>query len=228
MYNNPSIRPLWKDIWDQKEDSLRIRFGRQVESLSPKTRDLPPLSVGDTCRVQNQTGHHPTKWDRTGVVVKVNNNNQYLIKMHGSGRVSLRNRKLLRRIQSYVPNRRIVHTVFVPTSMSGSETPPVSDQETACDKVRTLETTDEVTEAAPASQLPPTQVSLDTPEDPHTVLLPPPTETVSDVDDAVVSKSNSDTQPITATSNSRATPSSLACRLQNALKSKSLPARSLC
>ena len=80
--------------------------------------------------------------------------------------------------------------------MSGSETPPVSDQETACDKVRTLETTDEVTEAAPASQLPPTQVSLDTPEDPHTVLLPPPTETVSDVDDAVVSQGNSDTPPI--------------------------------
>ena len=88
---------------------MRTRFGRQVESLSAKTRDLQPLSVGDTCRVQNQTGHHPTKWDRTGVVLQVLDNNQYLIKMHGSGRITLRNRKFLRKIQpltttnTYVP-----------------------------------------------------------------------------------------------------------------------------
>ena len=64
-----------------------------------KTSNLHPLSVGDVCRVQNQTGHHPTKWDKTGVVVQVNEHDQYLIKMHGSGRVTLRNRKFLRKIQ---------------------------------------------------------------------------------------------------------------------------------
>ena len=88
---------------------MRTRFGKQVESLSAKTRDLQPLSIGDTCRVQNQSGPHPTKWDRTGVVLQVNDNDQYLLKMHGSGRVTLRNRKFLRKIQplatsqSYIP-----------------------------------------------------------------------------------------------------------------------------
>ena len=109
IFDNHRVRPLWKEIWEQKEDALRTRFGKQVESLSAKTRDLQPLSVGDTCRVQNQTGHHPTKWDRTGVVLQINDNNQYLIKMHGSGRITLRNRKFLRKIQpltttnTYVP-----------------------------------------------------------------------------------------------------------------------------
>ena len=35
------------------------------------TRRLPPLAVGDTVRIQNQTGNHPLKWDKTGRVVEV-------------------------------------------------------------------------------------------------------------------------------------------------------------
>ena len=86
--------------------SLRIRFGKEVESLSPGTRDLLPLRIGDSCRVQNQTGFSPTKWDRTGVIVQVNDHNQYLVKMHGSGRITLRNRKFLRKIQPYLSDHR--------------------------------------------------------------------------------------------------------------------------
>ena len=116
IYDNPTIRPLWKEIWNQREDSLRTRFGKQVDVLSAKTRSLQPLQVGDICRVQNQTGQSPKKWDRTGVVVQVNANDQYLIKMHGSGRVTLRNRKFLRKIHPF--NHTPVPTPITPALMS--------------------------------------------------------------------------------------------------------------
>ena len=37
VHDNPSVRPLWREIWSQKEDSLRIKFGKQVESLTPSS-----------------------------------------------------------------------------------------------------------------------------------------------------------------------------------------------
>ena len=46
--------------------------------------------------VQNQRGPHPNKWDRSGVVVDVGDNEQYLVKIDGSGRLTLRNRRFLR------------------------------------------------------------------------------------------------------------------------------------
>ena len=51
---------------------------------------------------QNQVGHYPTKWDKTGVVVATLPFHQYHVKMHGSGRLTLRNRRFLR---DYVPVR---------------------------------------------------------------------------------------------------------------------------
>ena len=41
--------------------------------------------------VQNEVGPHRKRWDRTGVVVEAKPHGQYLIKTHGSGRVTLRN-----------------------------------------------------------------------------------------------------------------------------------------
>ena len=98
VFGNINIRPVWREIWRKREDTLKTRFAKQVETLE-KTRVLFPLQVGDTCRIQNQTGHFPRKWDRTGRVVQVNGNDQYVVKVDGSGRLTLRNRKYLRQIQ---------------------------------------------------------------------------------------------------------------------------------
>ena len=43
----------------------------------------------------HQTGDHPYRFDKTGVVVEIKQNDAYLIKMDGSGRVTMRNRKFL-------------------------------------------------------------------------------------------------------------------------------------
>ena len=48
--------------------------------------------------MQNQNGRCPRRWDKTGKVVEKLLFRQYRVKMDGSGRVTLRNRKYLRKI----------------------------------------------------------------------------------------------------------------------------------
>ena len=64
------------------------------------TTRLPPLAVGHHVRIQNQTGPHPNKWDKTGIIIEVRQFDQYVLRIDGSGRITLCNRKFLRR---YVP-----------------------------------------------------------------------------------------------------------------------------
>ena len=96
-FKNHNIRPIWRDAWKLKEEALRTRFTRNMERLNARARDLQPLALGDRVFVQNQAGSHPTKWDRSGIVVDTEGNDQYLVKIDGSGRLSRRNRRFLRR-----------------------------------------------------------------------------------------------------------------------------------
>ena len=111
VFHNLDVRPVWRDVWQRREDALRTRLARQAESLNVKTKSLPPLAVGDTCRIQNQNGQFPKKWDRTGTVVQINNNDQYVLKVDGSGRLTLRNRRYLRKF-SPLNNQRTSSVTF--------------------------------------------------------------------------------------------------------------------
>jgi hypothetical protein len=93
----------WRETLAAREEALRTRHMRISERLSEHTRSLPPLIIGDTVRIQNQVGPHPTKWDKTGVVVEVRQFDQYVVRVDGSGRVTLRNRKFLRKYTPVMP-----------------------------------------------------------------------------------------------------------------------------
>ena len=101
-------------MWSAKENALRQRVATQIESLEANSHELKPLAVGDPVRVQNQHGPHPNKWDRTGVIMQVGEHDQYIVRMDGSRRLSLRNRKYLRKIKPY------------DTRLFGAGSPPVS------------------------------------------------------------------------------------------------------
>ena len=88
----------WKEAWTAKEDALKARMAKQVERLQANAHVLKPLQVGDIVRIQNQTGSHPNKWDKTGTVVQVGQNDQYIVKVDGSWCLTLRNRKFLRKM----------------------------------------------------------------------------------------------------------------------------------
>ena len=90
----------WRGSLAAREEALRNRHMQAMERWSEHTKRLPPLIVGDRVRIQNQTGNNPTRWDKTGIVVEVRQFDQYALKVDGSGRVTLRNRKFLRK---YVP-----------------------------------------------------------------------------------------------------------------------------
>ena len=87
----------WRETLSNREEALRHRHLKCAERLLHGTRTLTPLTVGDRVRVQNQVGPHPLKWDRTGRVVEVKQFDQYMVRIDGSRRVTLRNRKFLRK-----------------------------------------------------------------------------------------------------------------------------------
>ena len=99
-FSNPHVRPLWRHAWAAKEEALRTRMARTTESLKAHSKPLRPLSIGERVFLQNQQGNHPTKWDRSGTVVESPGYDQYRVKVDGSGRLTLRNRRFLR---AYTP-----------------------------------------------------------------------------------------------------------------------------
>ena len=97
IFNNPELQPQWKEAWAAKEAALKTRYVKTLETLGEHSHPLPTLRQGDTVIVQNQTGRFPNKWDKSGTVVETKGNNQYVVKVSGSGRLSLRNRRFLRK-----------------------------------------------------------------------------------------------------------------------------------
>ena len=79
------------------------RHGNIHEESSRHARILPKLNIGDTVQVQNQYGNNPLKWDQSAVVVEDNGFDKITVKMDGKGRVSLRNRRYLRKIIPFLP-----------------------------------------------------------------------------------------------------------------------------
>ena len=100
--------PAWRETLVAREEALRNRHQKTVERLSEHTRSLPPLKVGDSVRIQNQVGPSPTKWDKTGIIVEVRQYDQYVIRIDGSGRVTLRNRKFLRQYTPVVQRAPVI------------------------------------------------------------------------------------------------------------------------
>ncbi|GFO23075.1 transcription factor iiib 90 kda subunit [Plakobranchus ocellatus] len=107
-----------------REEALRNRHIRDAERLSANTSVLPPLITGDCVRIQNQTGPHPTKWDKTGIVIEVRQFDQYVVRVDGSGGVTLTNRKFLRKYLPVIPRAPLAMApklkVSMPTQMNKS------------------------------------------------------------------------------------------------------------
>ena len=80
---------------------MRSRYVKTTEKLNEHARPLPPLRHGDHVFIQNQSGRFPTKWDKSGTVVETKGNDQYVVKVAGTGRITLRNRRFLRRYQEH-------------------------------------------------------------------------------------------------------------------------------
>lgn len=76
----------------------RLKVDRK-EVFDKSKRNLEPLINGDIVLVQNMTGAHPRRWSRTDVVIENMGYRQYYVKIDGSRRLLLCNRKNLRQIK---------------------------------------------------------------------------------------------------------------------------------
>ena len=88
------LRPEWKVIADVREAALAKRV---VKPCLPG-KELEPLWLGDCVQIQNQSGNYPNKWFNTGIVTGVLPNRQYHVVVDGSRRITLRNRRFLKKI----------------------------------------------------------------------------------------------------------------------------------
>ena len=95
LRNDRSLRPEWSVIADSREQALAKRALKEIET---EKKELKPLCVGDSVQIQNQSGNHPNKWFSTGVIAEVLPNRQYQVVVDGSRRISLRNRRFLKKI----------------------------------------------------------------------------------------------------------------------------------
>ncbi len=91
---NRKLRPEWGLIADSREQALAKRALKGID----KGKELMPLGVGDSVQIQNQHGNHPGKWYNTGVISAALPHRQYHVIVDGSRRVTLRNRRFLKKI----------------------------------------------------------------------------------------------------------------------------------
>jgi hypothetical protein len=71
---------------------------------SHRTKTLDDLKIGTAVAIQNQTGTNPTKWDKTGIVIENKPNSKVMIRVDGSRRVTMRNRKFVRPMEPMLRN----------------------------------------------------------------------------------------------------------------------------
>ena len=59
---------MWTNVLGAREEALAKRALMTHDRWTEKTKPLLPLRVGDHVLIQNQTGNHPKRWDKRGVI----------------------------------------------------------------------------------------------------------------------------------------------------------------
>jgi hypothetical protein len=94
----------WSVTQEYRERTLAKKRERDDQKWRERTRDLDDLEVGTPVAIQNQTGNNPTKWDKTGIILENKPNSQVLIRVDGSRRVTMRNRRFVRLLDPALRN----------------------------------------------------------------------------------------------------------------------------
>ena len=169
---NMKLRPEWEAIAGARETALAKRA---LKPVIQEKRELEPLQVGDNVQLQNQGGNHPNKWFSTGVVSEVMPHRQYHVVVDGSRRITLRNRRFLKKISP-------VSRKFDPELNFDNVTPSSNIQPSQVDvdmpETPTNHSVDTTTIHDVPVELrepPPTPVTIDTVRDPPSQPAPAPT-----------------------------------------------------
>ena len=94
----------WVVTQEHRERTLATKRELDNKMWNQRTRDLDELEVGTAVAIQNQTGNNPTKWDKTGIILENKPNSKVMIRVDGSRRVTMRNRRFVRRLDPALRN----------------------------------------------------------------------------------------------------------------------------
>ena len=83
---------------EDRERAMAARRDEDGTRLARYTKQQKELPVGTAVAVQNQTGRNPTKWDKTGIILENKKHSQVVVRMDGSRRATLHNRRFVKRI----------------------------------------------------------------------------------------------------------------------------------
>ena len=166
--------PTWSETLEHRERALAKRHSREHEKWTEHSRTLPALQVGDHVYVQNLVGNHPKRWERTGTVVEVKQFHQYVVKIDGSGRLTLRNRQHLRKFTPFksVPGSDYIESFIPPMretndATSNADIPNEPSQEGSSDQVGLPNNNPQLAEAPESSDNTRGNVPI-RPKSPHT------------------------------------------------------------
>ena len=140
------IRKEWRITADERDLALAKKHSVDLERLNANTKELLPLDIGQQVFCQNQTGNYPRRWEKTGVVIeKGQGPRQYLVRMDGSRRICLINRKFLRKMTAVAdipdPSPNIPDIPIMTQTTSNGKSPVVPVQE---DEGHAVHTTREI------------------------------------------------------------------------------------
>ena len=93
-----TIRKEYTEIRDLREAAMAKRHMRNEQFYNKHTSELPELDIGDCVIIQNQHWSYPRRWHTTGKIVEHLGHRQYNVLVDGSNRVTMRNRRFLKKI----------------------------------------------------------------------------------------------------------------------------------
>ena len=86
--------PEWVSAAHRYEEMLHHPNAKIVDGYNKYTHNLPPLQDGDTVAIQSLINH---SWNTIGRIISSLPDRQYRIRTNGSGRITLRNHRFLRK-----------------------------------------------------------------------------------------------------------------------------------
>ncbi|CAG2217501.1 unnamed protein product [Mytilus edulis] len=106
----------WRDTLSKREEALRHRHMKVAENLSEHTKQLSFRTHKTTTSIDywRPCPNREVKWDKTGQVIEVRQFDQYVIRVDGSGRGTLRNRKFIRK---YEPVNKYPERISIDTDL---------------------------------------------------------------------------------------------------------------
>ena len=137
------VSPHWAQYLIQREKSMTEISERSKERYDEHARSLQQLDIGNRVRCQNVRSK---KWDRTGTVMEYHGHRQYTIKIDGSRRPSLRNRRHLTKIVESIPE--------APECISGKNSDTAATNNHSSTTTNNNETPNATEEITPIQPLP--------------------------------------------------------------------------